>query len=125
MTREFINRVFAAVDTRIASNFMEFLAPDVIFVYGNQAPVVGLEHIKGMLEQFNASVKSMNHDIVGAFQCKDVWAVETKAHYEDLFGRHFVFPACNLITVRDRYISVYKIFVDNSVMWQPPMTAGS
>jgi ketosteroid isomerase-like protein len=122
MTREFINNVFAAVDTRISSRFMEFLTQDVVFVYANQVPVKGLAQLKVVLDQFNDSVKSMKHDIVGAFQCEDVWAVETKAHYEDRHGRKFSFPACNLITVRERHIAVYKIFVDNSIMWQSPVT---
>jgi ketosteroid isomerase-like protein len=122
MPPEFINQIFAAVDSKVSSRFLELLAPDVTFIYGNQAPVKGLAQVKAVVEQFNGSIKSMKHDIIGAYQCGDVWAVETRAHYEDRYGRMFSFPACNLITVRNDLVSIYKIFVDNSIMWQPPVT---
>jgi hypothetical protein len=72
MSLEFINNAFAAVDSRISARFLELLTPGVSFIYANQAPAKGLEQVKGALDQFYGAVKSMQHDIVGAFQCENV-----------------------------------------------------
>ena len=123
MDSEIIKEVFAAVDAREPRALTEYFTPDIRFRFGNLPVIEGQQAVEAMLADFYDYVKELRHDIVGIHPSGDVWVVETVPHYVDAYGRSFNFPACNLFVVRGDKISEYKIFVDNSIMFQPPAAA--
>lgn len=123
MNSETITAMFAAADTRVPKTLTDFFTADIRFRFGNGPVSEGLPAVTAMLVGFYEYVRQMRHDIVGIHQAGSVWAVETVAHYVDVHGRAFEFPACNLMTTRGDKFCGYKIFVDNSAMFQPPADA--
>jgi ketosteroid isomerase-like protein len=112
--------MFAAADTRDIPRFLRYLTDDVAFRFGNAPTLHGHTQVTEALTTLFQTVKKLRHTIVGVHKCGDVWAVETVAHYEDRYGRSFSVPACSLMVFRGDRMSDYKIFIDNSEMFQPP-----
>ena len=120
MNKQFMVDMFAAADTRDIPKTLRYLTDDVAFRFGSAPTLHGHAQVAEALTTLFETVKKMRHTIVGVHNCGDVWAVETVAHYEDRYGRTFSYPACNLMELRGDRMSVYKIFIDNSEMFQPP-----
>jgi ketosteroid isomerase-like protein len=112
--------MFAAADSRDIRRFLGYLTDDVAFRFGNAPTMHGHTQVTEALTTLFQTVRKLRHTIVGVHSCGDVWAVETVAHYEDRYGRSFSVPACSLMVLRGDRISDYKIFIDNSEMFQPP-----
>lgn len=120
MNPDIVKAMFAAADERIPEALTAFFTDDICFRFGSNPAVNGIGPVEAMLAAFYDYVREMRHEIVGIHCSDDVWAVETIAFYVDMHGRSFSFPACNLMTAEGDKFSQYKIFVDNSAMFQPP-----
>lgn len=120
MNKQYMVDMFAAADTMDIPKTLRYLTDDVEFRFANAPTFHGHAQVTQGLTTLFETVKKLRHTIVGVHNCGDVWAVETVAHYVDRWGRSFSYPACNLMELRGDRISVYKIFIDNSEMFQPP-----
>ena len=120
MNRQFMVDMFAAADSMDLPRTLRYMTDDVAFRFANGPTLHGHEQVTASLTAFFETVKKLRHTIVGVHQCGDVWAVETVAHYIDRYGRSFSYPACNIMELRGDRMSVYKIFIDNSEMFQAP-----
>ena len=120
MNKQFMVDMFAAADTMDIPKTLRYLTEDVAFRFANGPTLHGHAQVTQGLTTLFETVKQLRHTIVGVHNCGDVWAVETIAHYVDRYGRSFSYAACNLMELRGDRMSVCKIFIDNSEMFQPP-----
>lgn len=123
LDRDTVAAVFEAADSRVPTALPAFFSKDICFRFGNAPVIEGLAAVTKALEEFYEYVVEIQHEILGIINEGNAWSVETVVYYRDRFGRRFQFPAVTLMFVRGGEIYDYRIFVDNSAMFQPPAEA--
>lgn len=66
-SRAWVERFISAVDTLDVNRMPPFFATSATFTYGNNPPMVGLEHIRAGLEPFHASIAGISHVVRNCF----------------------------------------------------------
>lgn len=110
-------RLFQSIDSRDTEAFIEFLAGDVLFRFGNADPVKGKDAVKEVVIGFFRSVKGMHHDLA------KIWAEEGVliCHGTVTYIRHdsttLSVPFANILDIENNLIKRYLIFVDVSELY--------
>jgi ketosteroid isomerase-like protein len=110
-------RLFAAIDSRDAAAFIEFLTPDAQFRFGNAAALIGHRAIGDGVAQFFAAIGSSRHELLESWSGEDSAGCEGRVTYTRHDGRVMGFPFANLFTLRGAKISSYRIYIDNSALF--------
>ncbi len=121
MDKQSIINLFSTIDTRNPAGICTYLSEDVAFTFGNSPVINGHEAVIAALEEFFEYVIDIEHEIIGTWHTDNTWIVETRVRYQDKFERTFKFPACNIMVHDNDKICDYRIFVDNSAMFVPPI----
>ncbi len=111
-----LGRLFAAVDSRNAADFGEFLHERCRFVYGSREPVEGKQAICDYLAGFFDSLAGISHTIFEAWVVADKVFVEIEVTYELKDGRRFTMPAFDFFKMEGELIKDFLIYVDPSPM---------
>ncbi|MGV7123145.1 nuclear transport factor 2 family protein [Sphingopyxis sp. 550A] len=120
MSDDFVRNFFAAADAMDVERFAAYFTHDIVWRYGNSPAVQGIDIVLAQYRQISGVVKAVRHDIVGIWRDGDCVTVETLANYFDHHGRHFAFPACNVMQVEGERFRDVRVFVDNHELFVPP-----
>ena len=113
---QLVDNVLRAVDARDVTAFAGHLAPDVVFRFGNAAPVQGVEAVHAAVEQFLAGLQAIAHEVAGAWQSGDVIAAHGRVTYTRLDGSALSVPFALVWHLADGRIREYLIFADLSAL---------
>jgi ketosteroid isomerase-like protein len=114
-----LSDVFAAVDAKDAEAFMSFLSDDAVFRYGSQEPVSGRAAIRGLVEGFFGSMRSMSHRLDDTWERDDAVVCQGEVTYVPMGGGDVTLPFVNIFRLDGGLIRDYLIYVDPT-----PLTAG-
>jgi ketosteroid isomerase-like protein len=113
MSEDRTRRLFAAVDTKDATAFGAFLAPDARLVFGNAEPLVGRDAVVDGIGAFFSTIDGLAHRIVNQWYAGGDTVAETEVTYQRLDGKSVTVPAVSIWRTRtDGLIDDYRIFVD-------------
>jgi ketosteroid isomerase-like protein len=112
--------MFDAVDQRDVDAFVEFMAPDGRFRFGNGPMLEGREAVAGALEQFFGSIAGLSHHLLGVWQDGHVVTVEADVTYTTADARDITVPVVSLLRLSGpRSVEDYRIFVDLGPLFAP------
>jgi ketosteroid isomerase-like protein len=105
-------RMFAVADTLDVDSFVNYLAPDVHFRFGNAEPITGLEAVREAVGRFFTTIKGLQHTIVQEWHDHDTIIQQLDVTYTRLDDKQVTLPAINLLRMHDDTVADYRIYVD-------------
>jgi ketosteroid isomerase-like protein len=117
LNNQFIQSVFAAVDSSDAKGLTDFMTEDAVFRFSNNPEVVGKANIIPFLEGFFQSIKGTRHDQLEAWEIPDGFVINGRVTYTRHDGTTYPCWFSNTFKMKDGRIKDYIIFVDNSKLY--------
>jgi len=114
---EWITHLFKIIDSKSAPDFAEYFRNDGRFVYGSNAPIYGKQAICDYVDGFFGTLESIQHTVFDACMISNKVFGELEVTYVLKDGRHFTFPAFDLIKMDGELIQDFLIYVDPSPMF--------
>jgi len=111
-----LTQLFQSVDNRDTDTFIAFLSDDILFRFGNAAPVNGKAAVSEVLRGYFGSIKGIHHDLDSS------WDEETVVicHGTVTYTRHDLttlrVPFANILGLDNLLINKYLVFVDVSLL---------
>lgn len=112
-----IHALFSAIDSKNTLGFTSLLASDCVFRFGNLVAINGIEAIGEFVDNFFASIQTINHALV------EHWAIDKSiichgtVHYLRHNNSSLTVPFANILTMDNGKIGRYLIFVDTSELF--------
>ncbi|MDX3774757.1 nuclear transport factor 2 family protein [Chromatiaceae bacterium AAb-1] len=110
-----LKKLFQCIDEKDTVAFIDFLAPDGVFRFGNQPAVSGKEHITGYITAFFDSIRAIKHDVVDSWQIDNTIICQGFVTYTYHDGNTLTVPFANILKCSGNKIHEYLIFVDNKL----------
>lgn len=114
LSSDFIQDLYQAVDAKDIHALANMLHPNVSFIFSNSEPVIGIDDVKAINEQFFASIQSMSHTFFGTFQDDNHLICDGKVDYVRLDGTRHSAKFATVLRLQDGLIHEYKIYADLS-----------
>jgi ketosteroid isomerase-like protein len=114
-----VDDLFRTIDARDAARFAAFLTPDVIFRFGNAAPVFGRQDILHAVHSFFSSVRSVEHRVLAQWPADDSLVCEGEVTYTRHDGSRVTLPFVNVFRMRGRLIEDYRVYIDITPLYTP------
>jgi hypothetical protein len=111
-------QLFAVIDARDAAEFVRLLTPEAQFRFGNGPTVIGTDAIRAAASAFFASIAACRHRLIRTWPGSVALACEGAVTYTRNNGTEVTIPFVNVLELRGALISVYRIYIDNSPLWQ-------
>jgi ketosteroid isomerase-like protein len=118
--RAWWERVFAVVDAGDATAFVDLLTPDAQFRFGNAPVVVGHDAIHAAAAGFFAAIESSRHRLLCTWNGAATAVCEGEVTYTRHDGLVLSFPFANVFELRGEKIAAYRIYIDNSSLFDAP-----
>jgi ketosteroid isomerase-like protein len=119
--RAWWERVLAVVDAGDANDFVQLLAPDARFRFGNAPAIVGHEAIQAAVAAFFAAIASSRHRLIGTWSGAGTAVCEGEVTYTRHDGSEVSVPFVNIFELRADKIGAYRIYIDNSSLFGGPV----
>jgi ketosteroid isomerase-like protein len=115
-------RLFATIDARDAAAFVGLLTADAQFRFGNAPTIIGSEAIGIAAAQFFAAIASCHHHLVRTVTGSGGAAIacEGVVTYTRHNGSDISVPFANVFELRGEKIAAYRIYIDNSPLFNEP-----
>ena len=115
------NRLFSTIDSADARGFVEFLTADARFRFGNAAETVGSAAIAAAVTGFFAAIRSSKHSLRESWGAGATGGCEGEVTYTRHDGSVVTFPFANVFRLRGDKICSYRIYIDISTLFSPPV----
>ena len=112
--------LFAAIDARDARGFLRFLTPDAQFRFGNAPIIAGHEAIDAAVSGFFAAIAACQHQLLRTWNGSATAACEGAVTYTRHDRSTVTVPFANVFELRGERIAAYRIYIDNSPLFDPP-----
>ena len=116
---QWVNRLFAAIDSRDADAFVGFLTEDSVFVFGNAAPVAGKAAIRELLVGFFGSIRALRHEVTDTWVLPGVVVATGRVTYTRRDGSTLAVPFADVFKMEKRLVREYLIYIDASRLYTP------
>jgi ketosteroid isomerase-like protein len=110
-------RLLAVVDAGEADNFVELLAPNAEFRFGNAPAIVGRPASQAAVAAFFAAIASSRHRLLGTWNGAAGTVCEGEVTYTRHDGCVLRVPFVNVLELKGAKISSYRIYIDNSALF--------
>ena len=117
---EWIRDLFRCVDAKDCEGWLEFLAPDARFRFGNTAIVEGRGAIGEAVSAFFASISALRHDLEDTWWHPDTVICHGQVTYQRLDGSTLRIPFANVFKLDANLVGDYLIYADTSELYSPP-----
>lgn len=108
-----IEEMFRRIDTMDPACLAPYLAADGNVVFGNQAPLVGIDDVTEGCQQFYAAIAGIHHDILGLWEFDRVTFVKLSVSYTRHDGGVVTVPVITLLErADDDLIEQYRVYFD-------------
>ena len=112
-----VTRLFQSIDNRDADAFLAFLADDVVFRFGNAAPVSGKAAVDEAVRGFFGSVKGICHELAASWEDEGVIICHGTVTYTRHDSTSLSVPFANILGLSNNVINNYLIFADISELY--------
>ncbi len=104
--------LFAAIDSKDPTAFVEFLTEDGQFRFGSAPAAVGREAIAAAVGGFYETIAGLRHRIDNALRAGDTLVCEGEVTYTRLDGTSIALPFADVFEMAGERIASYKIYMD-------------
>lgn len=118
-TRDYVSRVYADVDSMDVRKLLAHLTEDCAFIFGNAEPVIGHPAIQAYIGGFMGMIAGIVHEIEDVWRVDDVVIVRQKVTYTRKDQSQVSYPAAIIWRLRGERICEFRIYVDNSTLFNP------
>ena len=115
---EWVAELFRCVDTKDCGAWLDFLAPDACFRFGNAAVVEGRDAIRETVTAFFASISALRHDVLETWRHPDAVICRGDVTYTRLDGSSLTVPFANVLELRGDLIRAYLVYADTSELYR-------
>ena len=115
---EWIRELFRCVDARDGGAWLEFLADDACFRFGNAPAVEGRDAIREAVTAFFASISGLRHDVLESWCYPDAIICRGDVTYTRLDGSSLTVPFANVLRLRGDLIRDYLVYADTSELYR-------
>jgi len=116
-TREWIEKIGNTIDAKDSEGFASFITEDGIFRFGNQPEVSGRKAISDYVAAFFTMIKKSQHSVVNIWDIKDSVIWQGQVLYTRLDDKQVNINFTNIFYMKDKLISDYLIYIDNSPLF--------
>ena len=116
---EWVRALFRCVDARDGDGWLEFLAPDACFRFGNAPAVKGSDAIRDAVSAFFASISGLRHELAETWHLPDAVLCRGDVTYTRLDGSTLTVPFANVLRLDSDLIREYLVYVDASELYAP------
>ena len=109
---DLLDRLFKAIDSKDAAQFVSFLAEDGEFRFGNAPAVKGREAVKEAVEGFFGTIDGVSHSVTRVWRDNTSLACEGEVCYRRHDGSEVILPFADVFEFDDTLISSYRIYID-------------
>ena len=110
-----IAAMFAALDAGDAEAAFGNFAEDITLTFGNAPAAHGKAEVAVALGELVGKLSAIRHDITGLWDFPgkpNVVVAEMKVTYSTPDGRETTVPCCNVLELRDRQVTGFRIYTD-------------
>lgn len=115
-----VRDLLRCVDAKDSDGWLEFLAPDACFRFGNGAVVEGKSAIREAVTGFFTSISSLRHELAETWSHPDSVICRGEVTYTKLDGSTLTIPFVNVLKLDGSLIDDYLIYADTSELYSPP-----
>jgi hypothetical protein len=115
--RDWIAKLFEAIDARQIDGFLSFLDADCSFRFGNLPAVTGVENIRVFLGGFFDSIAALKHEMSAYWIVPDGAICHGMVSYTRLDQSVLTVPFAIILLTSDGKIHEYLIFADTSELY--------
>lgn len=115
-----VRDLLRCVDAKDSDGWLEFLAPDACFRFGNGAVVEGKSAIREAVTGFFTSISSLRHELAETWSHPDSVICRGEITYTRLDGSTLTIPFVNVLKLDGSLIDDYLIYADTSELYSPP-----
>jgi hypothetical protein len=117
MSRPWLHRLFDAVDAKDVPRFLEFLAEDASFRFGNLPACRGKREIGIAVQAFFDSIGACSHQVATSWEVRGFVICHGNVTYTRKDARKVTLPFANILAVHGNLIRDYLIFADVSPLF--------
>lgn len=118
-TPAWIPALFASIDARDAGRFVEFLADDGRFRFGNLPPVAGRAAIRTTVADFFSAIAACRHRLHAVWSPPGHAIVQGEVTYTRMDGGVVTVPFVNVLALDGDLVRDYLIYVDATPLFAP------
>ncbi len=107
-----LDGLFASIDAKDTTTFLEFLADDAVFRFGSAPAVQGHAAIGIAVDGFFGSIAGSNHNLNKPLRDGSTLVCEGEVTYRRHSGTEVTLPFTNVFELDGELISHYKIHID-------------
>jgi len=109
---DWLDDLFASIDTQDTVRFTGFLTPDATFRFGSAPAVAGREQIGAAVDGFFGSIAGCQHRLANTWSGDGTLVCEGEVTYRRHDGSEITLPFANVFGLQGDRIKNYKIYVD-------------
>ena len=104
--------LFAAIDAKDTSRFVDHLSENAVFRFGSAPPVHGRSAIATAVTAFFDSIAGCRHAISSTWSSPGKFACEGEVCYTRHDGSEITLPFVDVFELQGELISGYRIYID-------------
>jgi len=117
---QWLRKLFTAIDANDLPRFLEFLADDARFRFGNRPACQGKQAVGAAVGGFFGAIKGCRHELQAFWVHADSVVCHGQVTYTRHDGSALTVPFADVLTLRDGLVLDYLIFVDASSLFGVP-----
>lgn len=112
-----VAQAFADIDAFDPDKFVAHLTPDVVFRFGNGAPVKGREAVRDAVAGFFSTIEGLTHHILDVYEVGDTAVAKIDVEYVLKDGRHVTVPNADILVYDGELVRDWQIYIDLAPLW--------
>lgn len=109
--------LFKSIDGKNTEKFQSLLTDDVSFHFGNAPAVEGNSAVGEAVSGFFSSIKAIQHELTDSWEVEGIIICRGTVHYTRHDLTTLSVPFANILTMENKLIKDYQIFVDISELY--------
>lgn len=116
-TKQWLESIGKAIDSRDADKFVEFLTEDCIFRFGNQPEVTGKVATRDYVAEFFKMIGGCEHKVIDFLERDNTVVWQGEVLYTRLDSKKVNVKFVNVFHLKDNLIKDYLIYIDNTPLF--------
>lgn len=118
-TPSWVNQLFQSIDAMDTEKFLEFLADNAQFKFGNSPAAIGRDAIRAAVSGFFTTIKGLRHNLLNTWVHPDTVICQGEVTYTRHDGSQICLPFLNVFGMKGDRIKDYLIYMDINPLYSP------
>jgi ketosteroid isomerase-like protein len=115
---EWWGALFGSIDSKDTSGFLDFLAEDAEFRFGNGPSAHGRDAVGAAVNLFFEAIRASEHDLVKNWHDDESAVCEGRVRYTRHDGSEVTLPFVDVLHMRGDKVARYYIYMDVSPLFR-------